>query len=312
MRVKLRRLWPWGVAAGALVYVFAMVPVRRVALSLTLGRALETALVVAIGVLVLFLADSLALARIYGLFGLRVSFRDVARLRGLSYVLAAVNYHLGHGGMVYLLKRQTGVGAGRAAGCVLGAMAAQFAALGLAAAAGVALAADAPVGRLAPYAWTLVGGFAAGLVLLARPPGFLRRFVLTEPVVEAGPWAFVRAVAWRAPHLASLFGLHFAALAIFGIKLPLASALVRLSALFFVVSLPVSVQGLGTGQVAALSLFLPFSPRGPEVVVAYSLTTWTFAVVTQLGLGLLFLVRYRSLLEGMPDRNKEGFLAESR
>ncbi len=312
MREKLRHLWPWLVAAGALGYVFWAVPLRTVAAVLTPSRAAETALVVGLGVIVLFLADSLALARIYAIFGLSITFRDVVRLRGLSYVLAAVNYHLGQGGMVYLLERWTKAGAARAAGCVLGAMAAQLAALGLVAAGGVLLAHEPSVLRLAPYAWGIVGAVLAGLVLVAWAPGFLRRFALTGPVVEAGPWGFMRAMAWRMPHLASLFGLHLVALAVFGIHVPPAEALVRLSALFFVVALPVSVQGLGTGQVAALSLFAPFSPQGPQVVVAYSLSTWAFAVVAQLGLGFFSLVRHRALLGDARPASQGGILVKSR
>jgi len=223
------------------------------------------------------------------LFGVPLSYRKALKVRGLSYTLAAVNYHLGQGSLVYLLSRASGKDLVVCSGAVMGAMGVQFMVLFIVALAGVVGDSSGALAPLRPYALAGALGILVFFGILARPPAFLESFRLTRPVVAAGPSGMLRAMAARVPHTVVLFGLNWVVMALFGIHPPLGEGLARLSAVFFVVALPISVQGLGTGQAAAALLLAPYAEAGRPAVVAYSLSVWALALLFQLAIGIPFL-----------------------
>ena len=245
--------------------------------------------VVGVGVGALFVADAYALHVTMTRFGVELPFRKALVVRGTSYSLAAVNYNLGQGSLVYLVSRASGRDLVTCTGAVMGAMGTQVLVLLCVVLLGVAADTSGALAPLRGYA--LVGGVAmlAGFALLFRPPSFLKSWRLTKPVVQAGPSGLLVAMAARLPHTAVLFGLNWAVMALFGIHPPLGEGLVRLSAIFFVIALPISVQGLGTGQAAAAMLLAPYAQSGRAAVVAYSLSVWALAVAFQLVIGFPFL-----------------------
>ena len=133
--------------------------------------------------------------------------------------------------------------------------------------------------RLSHRAWT---------VLLA----------LLAPLLDAGLLGHVRAFLIRLPHLAVLIVWHFFALRAFGVEIPFLKALLYLPVVFAVASLPISVQGLGTSQAAAILFFGPFVPdaqHAKAAVIAYSLTMTGISIISSLVMGLAFLRRGAAL-----------------
>jgi hypothetical protein len=98
---------------------------------------------------------------------------------------------------------------------------------------------------------------------------------------------------------------------------PVLTALVYLPAVFFVAALPVSVQGLGLSQAAAVYFFARYAPGGEAAVLAYSLAMTSVSLVVQVGMGIGFLpagkrlgMRPESEEDELVDEKKKGALAE--
>ena len=114
---------------------------------------------------------------------------------------------------------------------------------------------------------------------------------LWAPLMEAGIKGHLRAMGVRLPHLAVLLVWHFIALRCFNVIVPVHVAVLYLPVVFAVASLPISVQGLGTSQVAAKYFFTEFAAAGEESVLAYSLSMTAISTASNLIMGLLFLGR---------------------
>ena len=59
-------------------------------------------------VVAIYLADSFAIWKTFGWFLTRMSFADVLLVRGATYLLAAINYNVGQGAIVYFVHRSAG------------------------------------------------------------------------------------------------------------------------------------------------------------------------------------------------------------
>ena len=118
---------------------------------------------------------------------------------------------------------------------------------------------------------------------------------LLRPLLAAGLLGHVRALLVRLPHLLILLAWHYLALRMFGVEVPTLTAALYLPVVFAVASLPISPQGLGTAQVAALFFFREYSQGGDEAVLAYSLSMTAISTVGSLAMGLLFLRRGAAL-----------------
>ena len=99
-----------------------------------------------------------------------------------------------------------------------------------------------------------------------------------------------------------VFLAHYVAMRAFGIRPPLWSFLTLMPVVSLVTALPISVQGLGTTQLAAVYFFAPYAEgtlaTREATVLAYSLTTSVLALLFMLGMGLVFLKRGLRLLAG--------------
>ena len=283
------RFVPWAVGLGCLAYVFYVVPLAAVWRILVVRRLWGLIPLVSGGVMVLFVFDSFALKVNMAAFGVPVSFVDALRIRGQSYALAAVNYNAGQGGLVFLFRRETGRDVVELTGAILSVMGVQFVVLAGALGVGLVLSRTGTLLVLRPYVWAVAFGFGFYLVVVWWRPGFLRRWRITKPVMDAGVVGNLAAIASRLPHTVMLFAIHWAAISMVGIHLCAGDAIVRLSAIFFVVALPISVQGLGTGQAAAVALLAPYATGGSAAVVAYSLSVWALGLVSQVLIGTGFL-----------------------
>src|SRR6478609_2070542 len=107
MRKRLVRVLPWLVTAGLLLLLFLRTSVNEV-----LGAARSSAgwtLPVGLAcVVALYVFDSFAMWRSFGWFLAKMSFSDVLLVRGATYLLAAINYNVGQGAIVYFVHRNAG------------------------------------------------------------------------------------------------------------------------------------------------------------------------------------------------------------
>lgn len=132
-----------------------------------------------------------------------------------------------------------------------------------------------------------------------------------EPLHEAGIKGHARALVVRVPHLLVLLVWHFVALRCFHIEVPVHVAVLYLPVVFAVASLPISVQGLGTSQMAAKYFFSEFSPRGDAAVLAYSLTMTAIATASNLAMGIVLRAGAKLGLKEMTEEAQHEIDAEA-
>ncbi|MCZ6783884.1 MAG: lysylphosphatidylglycerol synthase domain-containing protein [Proteobacteria bacterium] len=283
------------VTVGALVFLFATIDFgeavarvdSRVALLL-----LPTILIYGVGSLVL---EALSLNRLFRGAARGLDVWTCARIKAASYPLSLLHYAIGAAGLSFLLRRRGGMALSEAAGAVL---LIAFLDLGLllvltAVGAGL-LATRAPVVR-AGLAVGMAVGLTVGFAFLRTrlpvgPLEWVRELEIFRTVREAST-----AMLWQVGALRLLFVMLFmalgvAAMAAFGIPVPLGDLVVNMAAVALVAALPIAIAGLGTGQVAFVYLFRHWSD--PETLLACSLTLSAALLVMRVGLGIAFAREY--------------------
>ena len=220
-----------------------------------------------------------------------MSFSDVLLVRGATYLLAAINYNVGQGAIVYFVHRTAGTTIMRGAATVLLVMGTNVLVLLFLATGGLAVADDVP-----QAAKILVGVAWAGLVLyvalVAARPRWLDRPIF-QVLLDAGIGGHLRAVAVRIPHIVSLVVFQIAMLRALHVDVPLVDALATLPIVFLVAVLPISVQGLGTTQAIMVFFYARYAPGNPKAaeaaVIAASLLGQGIALAFQATLGVACL-----------------------
>jgi hypothetical protein len=292
-RTIARNVGPWLVAAAALAWVFHAV--RWADLAEAFHHAPVGRYLVASAVLLFAncAADTLAMYFTFGWFGVKLPYRELFVVRAATYLLAVVQYYVGQAAIIGYLNARRRVPGWRATGFILFISGINMGVLVLLAGIGLAKAEMPERWHWVPIVINAGALGYAGLIAL-KPP-FLQRVALLAPLFEMGVVGHLKATAVRLPHVLVLILWHFLALRWFGVQVPPMVALVYLPVVFFAAALPVSVQGLGLSQAAAIYLFAAYSPSGKAAVLAYSLAMTGVSLVVQVTMGLAFLAPARRL-----------------
>jgi len=290
MQKRLLRVLPWVVTAGLLFLLFRRISIAEVVADARNAPGWMGPVVLAF-VIAVYLGDSFAIWKTFGWFLTRMSFADVLLVRGATYLLAAINYNVGQGAIVYFVHKTAGTTIMRGVATILLVLGVNVLALLFLATGGLAVAPELPhmVKVLIAVAW---GGLAVYIALVAIRPRFLDR-PLFEVLLNAGVGGHAKALAVRIPHIAALMAFQFSALRAFGIQVPLVYALATLPITFFVAVLPISVQGLGTTQATMVYFFARYAPVSEAAreaaVIAASLVAQAIALGFQALLGVVCL-----------------------
>ena len=291
MRKRLVRLLAWAVTAGLLVLLFRKISLHEV-IAAARGAAGWTVPVGLLCVVAIYLADSFAIWKTFGWFLVRLSFVDVLLVRGATYLLAAINYNVGQGAIVYFVNRVAAVPVIRGAATVLFIMGVNVLALLFLATLGLGAA------PAVPHAVTLIvlvayAGLAVYLVAVALKPRWLASRPIFQVLLGAGLGGHARALAVRLPHIAALFTFQICMLRAFGVAVPMVDAVAALPVVFFISVLPISVQGLGTTQAAMVYFFARYAAGDHQAqqaaVLTASLVGQALALSFQAVLGILCL-----------------------
>jgi len=289
-----RTYGPWIVAALAVAWLLHAVKLHEL-LGVMHGVPIAKLLVVSVALLLAnCAADTFAMYFTFGWFGCRVPYRELFIVRAATYLLAVVQYYVGQAAILAFLHEREGVSFVRAGGWILFISGINMGVLVLLAAVGL-IGGDAHVAWL----WMVpvgVGVAALGYaaLLVVRPPA-LARIGLLAPLFEMGIVGHLKATAVRLPHVMVLIVWHFLSLRWFGVEVPPLQALCLLPAVFFAAALPISIQGLGLSQAAAVYFFAAYAPAGPAAVFAYSLAMTSISLIMQVAMGLAFLPAARRL-----------------
>jgi uncharacterized membrane protein YbhN (UPF0104 family) len=289
MRRKLGRIAAWIVTIGVLGYLFWGIPVNDV-LRAAHSAAPWTIPVVALLVVLVALADCVAMWKTFAWFVAPLSFREIAIVRGASYLLALINYGVGQGAIVYFANRSRGVPVLRGTAAVLLIMGTNLLLLLFLATIGMMFGAEAlPEVRMLVIAG--YAGLAVYVLLLLVRPRWLTRQPIFDVLLGAGLRGHLKAMAVRLPHVLLLHVLHYASLHAFGIQVPVPQVVLYGPVVFLVAVLPISVQGLGPAQ-GAMKFFYARYATGDAAfreatVLTAGLSSQAISWCVQVVIGLL-------------------------
>jgi len=291
MLKRIGRAAAWLITAALLFVLFRKIPFATV-LEATRRAAPWTVPVGAALIATIYVADSFAIWKTFGWFLAPLSFAQVLVVRGATYLLAAINYNVGQGAIVYFVHRVAGAPVLRGVATVLLIMGINVLALLVLATVGLGVAPDVPH-SLRVIVGVAYAGLAVYAVAVALKPRWLAQRPLFDVLLAAGLGGHARALLVRAPHIAALMAFQTCILRAFGVAVPIGQAVVALPIVFFIAVLPISVQGLGTTQAAMVFFFARYGPGDAEAqkaaVLAASLSGQVLALVLQTALGIFCL-----------------------
>jgi hypothetical protein len=308
MRGKLTRLAAWLVTGALLVLLFRKIAFGDV-ITATRSAAPWAIPAALLGLIGIYLGDSLAIWKTFGWFLARLSFVEVLVVRGATYLLAAINYNLGQGAIVYFVHRATGAPVLRGVATVLLIMGINVLALLVLTTVGLAVAPEIPH-AVRVIVMVAYAGLAVYALVVAVRPRWLASRPIFDVLLSAGLGGHARALLVRVPHIAALILFQTAMLRAFHVAVPLVQAIVALPVVFFVAVLPISVQGLGATQAMMLLFFTRYGTAAQ--VVAASLVaqaiSWVFQAVvgvaclrSRVGRELRAAARARVTVSPAPD-----------
>jgi Lysylphosphatidylglycerol synthase TM region len=288
MRARLGRIAAWAVTAGALGWLFWKTPVGDVVAALR-HAAPWTIPGVLLTVILIYVADSFAMWKTFGWFLAELPFRDVLVVRGATYLLAAINYSVGQGAIVYFVHRVRGVPVMRGVATVLLIMGTNLLVLLSFVTVGLALAGGTRPPALVPVVAVAWAGLAVYVAIVLARPKFLVSRPLFDVLLSAGLGGYLKAMLVRLPHIGALMLYQVVALRSLGVAIPFGIALATLPVVMFIAVLPISVQGLGTTQAAMVLFFAPYVPAGAgdpkAVILGASLAAQAIALGFQILVG---------------------------
>jgi hypothetical protein len=253
----------------------------------------------------LLVADAFATTYVYRHTIAAVRFRDILVVRAASYLPALLNHHVGQAWLTYFVAKKYGVPVARAAGATLVGYATTFGALYVVLLLGLPFN-HGRVHWLAPTAAAIFVAAVGYAIVLLKKPAFLARSAVFAPVLEAGLAGHVQALIVRIPHVLVQFAGAWLPFAFFDMHIPFVDALGKIPIILFVVTLPVSPQGLGTREALSIALLSDYATGTPAEragTIAAATLSWLFVlVVLQLVLSPLFMRRAYALLgRGVPE-----------
>jgi len=288
MLKRVSRAAAWLVTAALLFLLFRKIPFATV-VGAARGAAPWTIPLGVAGVAAIYFADSFAIWKTFAWFLAPLSYAQVLVVRGATYLLAAINYNVGQGAIVYFVHRVTGAPVLRGVATVLLIMGVNVLALLVLASVGLAVAPDVPH-AVAVIVSVAYAGLAVYAVAVALKPAWLARRPVFDVLLAAGPRGHARALLVRVPHIVALMVYQTSMLRAFGVAVPIAQAVAALPIVFFIAVLPISVQGLGTTQAAMVYFFARYAPGNVEAqkaaVLAASLVGQALALTLQAALGI--------------------------
>jgi hypothetical protein len=290
----LRALLPVVVSIGLLFAISTLVDWRDVWQHVTADSLVVLLPALAAWAALSLAVDAVSLLRSGGRRA-AVSLGAMARLKAASYPLAIVHYALGAAALIVLLRRRAGLLLADATGTVV--LIAAFdllALLGLALLATLWMASSAAEFRAGVVAAVLLGA-PLGLWLLRSerrlgPIEWLRSLGVMRVAREAPLATLLELLALRALFVAVFVMLGGAALAAFGVRVPLGGLVLGLAQVALVAALPIAVAGLGTSQAAFLYVFRSYAAA--DELLACSVTLSAGMIAVRVVLGALFAGEY--------------------
>jgi Lysylphosphatidylglycerol synthase TM region len=294
-----RRALPFVVGTALVAYIATRIDFAAFATALRRTNYVAFSAAALAYCVALLFADTLATTHVYRRTVGRVRFPEILVIRAASYLPGMVNHHVGQAWLTYFVSRKYRASMARTAGATLLVYATMLAALFAFVLVGL-MQGHAGVPWLPPIAaLVLAGAGIYALALVARPRVLADQAVMA-PLFEAGLTGHLVETAWRAPHVVIQFLGTWVPLLFFGVDVPLYDALALMPIIVFVVTLPVTPQGVGTREALSISLLSAYA-RGNAAERASAITAATMSwlaivALIQLALAMTVMRRANALL----------------
>ena len=296
----LRSVAPWLAALGIVVFLLWEVPIAQVGSAARNARLDLFVPEIIAAVIFWFLLDSRALAYLITRFNAPLAWSEARSMRGITYLLTALNWNVGTAAIVVYLKRFKSVPALESTSSLfLYGNCDALIMLGLALVGSSVFVATSTIETLRHVAGVTFLIQAGLLFLLAASiPGWrwlsrVRNASIIRSYRLASPADFAFIVLIKLVYFLVFIWIFWAGSHAFGIEIPFALALASAPVIMLVAAIPIAPAGLGT-QAAAMVFF--WSDYGEQAeIVAFGLV---FPIALTLGrclLGLLYLRDLRAL-----------------
>jgi len=288
---RVRRALPIFVSAALVAYLAHRIDLRAALDHLTLETTLRFLAPLAVWNGVTLLIEAHCLHRVTAACGHALPRTTAARIKSACYLLSLFHYAAGATALTFLLRRRMDTSLARAASAVF-----VIALLDVGSVAGMALLA----GSLLP---ALGAGLRSGL-LLALLAGVAAGFFVLRTKRSLGPLEPLRALellgAFRTIPLATLLELVALRIAFvacyvgmvaglfhaFDVEIGLVELALAVAVLLLVSALPIAVAGIGTAQVAFVTIFAKQAPQ--DVLLSMSILMSIALTLARALLGLAF------------------------
>lgn len=309
--VHVRRWLPPLGTVALLAYLVRSTDLDGVRAAFTAADTSRTLVVIVVGTLVTWLADSACLGWLLRQTlagrgnGVAFGLREVAPLKASSYVLNIVNYNAATLGMAWIVARRRGVGFLEATAALAVLSWLDLVALALLVTVGLQVAPDLlgeAVGlqdRLEALSAVVMVAALVSVFLLQSglplgPLERLRQLAVLRPLASLKPSAMAIGVALRAGFVMLYVAINHQLMVAFGLEPSLGALMVLVPVITVVGVVPLSVSGLGTTQILARTLYASFVPAGLAVapqIDAFTTTLIVGFILARLVIALPFLGR---------------------
>jgi len=306
-----RRGLPWIVAIATIGFVFIRVPVAEAWSAAREARIEVLAPLVLGAVLLWFLLESFAYARLFSRFNVELSWRESRSLRGLSYLLTPIHLGLGKVGIVLRLSAIKRIPALEATSTVALYQTVDAFALAVLTTIGLSIiptSAWVQEARIGSTALILVLATYLAFIRLDWPRNSLadrvRQWTIHRTHRIFGGRDLLLILGIKLAYHGTFVAVFYFGTRAFGVDLPFSVALAATPIIQAIGAIPISPAGLGTQQASMLYFFSAYGSEGAIVAFGFSLTAALIATRCLLGLVYLALLSPRDGGLSAPDTER--------
>lgn len=305
-----KALIPWVLSIGIVAFLFFTTDIDAIGNALADADWGRLIALMAVVTLLAFVADSATLVPLLRRFVAPVTFSEVVRIKGVSYLLNALNYSLAAGGMAWILHRKHQVPFMRAFSALVLFFYIDIIALGAlltggwligheVLAAGADLSTTAPFTARVPIVIAIVWGVVLGAWIYWNRKfdffffGFFRSWRIFQCFKEIRSLDYLRLVTIRIAFILVYVLMHYLLLPTFDVHIPFWTLVMYSPLITFVQVVPATISGLGAAQGVMVALFSAHVPAGhgdpAAVIVAYSTVIGPLMMLMRLVIGYAFM-----------------------
>lgn len=288
---RLRALLPVAVSLAFVAYLIARIDLQTALAHLTPDAALRFAGPLLVWNFVTLGIESHCLHRATAASGFAISRTTAARIKSACYLLSLIHYAAGATALAFLIQRRTGAALASAASAVFVVAALDMSSVASLAIASSAFESEVGVGLRTGLLTALPLGFAVGFALLRTqrslgPLEPLRNLAILGSVRSIPAPIFFELFLLRLAFLGCYVAMSAALFAAFEVEIALSALALRVAILLVVSTLPIAVAGIGTAQVAFVTLFAGFAPEAQ--LLSMSILLSLALILARAALGLAF------------------------